>query len=672
MEQQLVTLLELVRVEGIVKMLWENIDHDVLAHTVQQVFQINNENTKAELERLTRYQLIRIADQHTDIITAELVNRYYEQYRYGLKPGFTLYLLCGPRTEVTDDQVFEQLKQQLETIPDMTDATIRSIRCKSYMKLADNITEVSMSFLKKHSYLDENEVPKFIYEFEEFFIWINLEERYMAVKNVPDRVAETVITQLKEILHQGITYIKLTKPVIDAAFGTKQRKGTYLKANATDAEAEKITVSDSRLREKASVLNGLATYDMASTFLEQTMEDESINTLGINCEKGKLYLTKNVPATQFREWSVSAIQRIIPLITAVEKMDDFENFKARNVIDRTAWQCSKLQATIFERIVYGLFNGLRTGQSISYINLEVREIWNNTQKYWIPYHVAECPTCGEYTYLYCMHCHSTTIRINNSGKLYCSSCGENLETCLCDEGHAISIVNPYDTLRLFPSGETLDYISRIITDDLLLPFGSSFSIARNHVELYPLRDVASISVTDIPELKIVHDIELSEGEYDVLHRSLAGIKEKCRAAKNETCNKCTLGKSRECLMKIFTTYQRYRPSPHNGDEFADVSFPVTVNGKELTLVGVMKSAIPSKGNLTRSSKPAREMLQQIFMMCQDGRAGLIAAICPSRFQDQFQADLQYLSRLTGKPIVVLDDIYMCKQLKAFRNDRKFP
>lgn len=122
-----------------------------------------------------------------------------------------------------------------------------------------------------------------------------------------------------------------------------------------------------------------------------------------------------------------------------------------------------------------------------------------------------------------------------------SSCGENLETCLCDEGHTISIINPYDTLRLFPTGETLDYISRIITDDLLLPFGSSFFIARNYVGLYPLRDVASISITDIPELRIVHDIELSESEYNVLYSSLTRIKEKCRTTKR-TCNKVYFGK----------------------------------------------------------------------------------------------------------------------------------
>ena len=47
MDQHLVTLLELVRVEGIVKMLWDNIDHDELTETVHQVLQNGNENIKA-------------------------------------------------------------------------------------------------------------------------------------------------------------------------------------------------------------------------------------------------------------------------------------------------------------------------------------------------------------------------------------------------------------------------------------------------------------------------------------------------------------------------------------------------------------------------------------------------------------------------------------------------
>lgn len=255
--------------------------------------------------------------------------------------------------------------------------------------------------------------------------------------------------------------------------------------------------------------------------------------------------------------------------------------------------------------------------------------------------------------------------------MYCKACGEILDKCICDEGHEFVIQNPYDTLRLIPTGETWSLVSSIISDSLLLPFDNTFQITANRVEIYPLNTPSLVNIEDVPELRQVLDIELTEGEYDQLHADLATIKEKCRVSTSDNCNKCTLSTKRQCLMKVFTTYQSYRPSPHNGDEFADVSFPVTVDDHTVTLVGVIKSALANNANLTRSSLPAREMLQQIFLMTQDSRVGLIAAICPSRFQDQFQADLQYLSRLTNKPVVIFDDLYMCKQLKAFREERKF-
>ncbi|MDO5130949.1 MAG: hypothetical protein Q4D64_13640 [Prevotellaceae bacterium] len=672
MDQHLVTLLELVRVEGIVKMLWDNIDHNALAHTVHQVLQNENENIKADLDRMTRYQLIQVADHHLDVVTADLINQYYEQYRYGLKPGFTLYLLCGPQPVLTAEQAYAQLQQQLNDIPDIPNATIRKIRCKNCMILADQMAEFSMSYLRKHSYIDEREVPRFIHEFEEFFIWINIEAQYMAIKNVPDKVSETVVNLLKGILHQGITYVKLTKPVIDAAFGTEQRKGTFLKANAADNEAEKITVADARLQEKETVLNGLASYSMTSTYLTQTMDDESRNTLGINCERGKLYLTKNLPATLFRGWSISAIQRIIPLITEEARMDDFETFKARNVIDQNEWKCSRPQAAIFEQIVYGIFNCIRSTQTNAYINVDINEVWAKTQKYWIASYAAECPSCSEATFLHCPNCHSSDIHINKSSQLFCRACGEILDRCECDEGHEFVISNSYDALRLVPTPETLELISTIFADTLLLPFDKTFQIVGNRIEVYPLSTPSLVNIVDVPELKQVHDIALTEEEYDQLHCELVKMKEKCGVSKNRNCNTCLLSDKRKCLMKIFTTYLSYRPSPHNGDELADVSFPVTVDKNLLTLVGVIKSAISDNGNLTRSSQAAREMLQQVFVMCQDSRIGLIAAICPSRFQDQFREDLQYVSKLTNKPVVVLDDLYMCKQLKAFKEGRQYP
>ena len=286
MDQDILTMLELIRLEGIIKMLWDTIDHDELAETVHVICQNQNENIRSELERLSRQQLIEVASQHDDIITINVVTQYYEQYRYGLKPGFTIYLLTGDNVDIDCEALFHGFRSFLDQLPDEYGKTIRKIQCKNYSQLVDSIIEFSMSYLKKHSYLDEDESPQFVYEYEEFFIWLNMSEKYMAIKNVPDKVADITLRCIRENLHVGISYIKLTKSIIEQAFGSGQRKGTYLKLDATDSEAEKVIISDGRLQEKTAVLNSVSTYNMTSTYLTQTLSDDSINTLGINCEKG--------------------------------------------------------------------------------------------------------------------------------------------------------------------------------------------------------------------------------------------------------------------------------------------------------------------------------------------------------------------------------------------------
>lgn len=664
MDQDILTMLELIRLEGIVKMLWETIEHDDLADTVHLLCHNENENIRAELERMSRQQLIELASQHDDLITIETVKKYYEQYRYGLKPGFTIYLLTGSVTAFDVETFFHSFQEALNEIPDVDGAALRRIECKQYSQLADSIIELSMSYLKKHNYLDENEKPQFIYEYEEFFVWMNVEGNYMAIKNVPDKVVDTTLKCIREILHFGISYVKLTKSVIERAFGTEQRKGTYLKLNATDNEAEKIIISDERLQEKTSVLNSVSSYNMTSAYLLQTLSDDSINTLGINCEKGKLYLTKNVPASVFREWSIEAIQRIIPLITDYTNMEDFQTFKARNVIHCKSWGCTKPQAAIIEQIAYGVFESIRSGRQIAYINSDVSDIWRKTQSYWLPMFTSECPTCGEKTFISCPSCGSRSLTIAKTDKLICCICGEELDNVSCDEGHMFRIEDAYQTLSLLPTGKTWSLLCSIIHDELLLPMDCSFVITENHVALYPLHTISEVRVTDIPELKAIYDIDLTGEEYDALYNELSELNEKCKATRSDACNMCFGSDTNKCLMKIFTTFPDYRPSPHNGHEFGDIAFPVTYNGGRAKLVGAMKRAL--KSNLTRSTPFAREMFHQVFVLAQNSRIDIVAAVCPSRFQDQFREDLEYLSKLVNKPLIILDDLYMCRQLKAFK------
>jgi len=119
-------------------------------------------------------------------------------------------------------------------------------------------------------------------------------------------------------------------------------------------------------------------------------------------------------------------------------------------------------------------------------------------------------------------------------------------------------------------------------------------------------------------------------------------------------------------MKLFTTFSEYRPSPHQAGEFGDVSFTVTHNGNSCQLVGIAKSAV-KHDVLTLSQAPAQEMLQQTLTATHDARIGIIAVICPMRFHDQLVEELRYIAKLTGKPIVILDDRYMMCQYKVYQN-----
>lgn len=118
-------------------------------------------------------------------------------------------------------------------------------------------------------------------------------------------------------------------------------------------------------------------------------------------------------------------------------------------------------------------------------------------------------------------------------------------------------------------------------------------------------------------------------------------------------------------MKLFIGFGNYRPSPHQGQEFGDVNFKITYEGKEYNFVGIAKSK-PKTGILNLSDQASREMIQQILMMSRDKRVDVIGAICPAKFHDQLIQELYYLARITQVKIIILDDIFMSKLL-TYRN-----
>ena len=154
-----------------------------------------------------------------------------------------------------------------------------------------------------------------------------------------------------------------------------------------------------------------------------------------------------------------------------------------------------------------------------------------------------------------------------------------------------------------------------------------------------------------------------DNEKDDLQKRLKTIKEKCKESTKDNCNFCKKNSDKCCILQLFSTYEGYRPGPHHGHEFGDLDFKVTYKGKEYQFVGIAKSSC----NLTHASKEGREMIQQILSATQDKRVEIIGAVCPARFDNQLEKDLEYIAKCTQSKIIILDDVFMMKQLKLYKN-----
>lgn len=659
------TKLELIRIEGICHMLLSKVDEERLCDLYETVTKTSPKEIKKAIKKMPRYQLIQIIDMLGNTITSTDIDSAYEQYRYGLKPGFTLFSINNTCKAISEPLAYIKISEFLNSIHYGDEDSIKLIKAKDHLKINDSVIEFSFSYLTKHSYLTENEEPAFIYELKPCFVWIAIKDKFLAIENVPDKVLTLLRRAFTETYNAQFSNIKLTKQLIKDIFGDdKIKKGSFIKPNATNDEAEKLVISDSHFSEKQAVQNSVSGYNLTGTYLNENVGDDQPNTLGINCDKGRLYLTRNVSATVFRDWSVKIISKIILYLSDTADFTDFEVFRARNVMDLPEWQeLTKPQRDQIEKIYYASYVASQNKQDSAPHQINVAELKNTCKQYFYIKMQANCNQCDEPFIPRCA-CGSPQLTLTKGNKLFCVDCGEVVDEISCEEGHVEKIDDATVLLQLYPTADLLRRMRKGLKQLFGIELKSSFYVDINSLTLLPEQNGDLLKATDLPELKVIADLTTNFNEYQTTLPKVQKIKEKCHHSTNIKCNSCTLTTDSICIMKLFTTHDQYRPSPHNVSEFGDVSFPVTHDGSLCQLVGIAKSATAGD-SLTISSDASREMLQQVLTASHDARIGVIAVICPMRFQDQLVEELRYLAKLTQKPIVILDDEFMVRQYIEF-------
>ena len=650
------TKLELIRLEGIRYLITNKIPKNELDKIIKEELKIESKDCFELLKKLNRYQLIKIIE-YSNKINSDDIDSSYEQFRYGLKPGFTIFSFISSSTKIIDiKSATSFINERLNEIKYFEDSKFKNLKLKDILKINNNTYEFSFTYLSKYTYISETDEPSYVYELKDCFVWLNFENKFTAVKNCPNDIQNKILNIFSKFLGTQLYNIRITRKLINQVFNGNIKKGTFVKPDANDEEVAKITIADDKLSTKRIFQNDVSSYDMSNTFLDEQLDDNTKSTLGINCNAGKIYLTRNVSATQFRNWSIDSINKITDYLNDIQNCGELEIFQSKNILANTNY--NKESKKIVEKICYNIFSSINSGETSFIISDNISYIYEKLKNKFYISLFGFCEVCEEETKLYCTKCNSSNLKIIRDS-VVCLDCGEELKCCFCDEGHNIYINDILKLLKLLPTKEFIYEINNILYTNFNIRLEGTFIIENNHLNVHKNLNGQIFDVSLIEDFKPVLEVKVDNIK-EMLNK-FDKIKEKCKKCSNDNCSMCDKTDDL-CIMKLFVGFGDYRPSPHQGQEFGDVNFKITYkDGKKYNFVGIAKSKTKS-GILNLSDKESREMIQQIVTMSRDKRVELIGAICPARFHDQLKQELYYIANITNTKIVILDDIFMCKLL----------
>ena len=224
----------------------------------------------------------------------------------------------------------------------------------------ENLIEFHFVYSSKYSYIEEKTMePTFLYEGAECFVWLNITDKFIAIKNSPDKIIDKLREVFLDVYNiPTLTPIKLNNELIKNIFGDDIKKISGTKANAGADEAEKMSITDMNFKDKPDLQKLMEGREVNNSNRNITIESDNpsdqeiLNALGVNSQKGKLYLSKNVKASIFRKWSVDSIKRITEFMS--EHANDFEIFKTNNIPNDTVLKDykSKNIKEVIEEIVF--------------------------------------------------------------------------------------------------------------------------------------------------------------------------------------------------------------------------------------------------------------------------------------------------------------------------------
>lgn len=399
--------------------------------------------------------------------------------------------------------------------------------------------------------------------------------------------------------------------------------------------------------------------DTSGSFIS-AITDEIDATVKYNVRTGSIGIYKHLPASILFTWSESAIKIILKEIEELRGRPAEEIFK--EVGQEIKWSgLSDTESSCMNWYLTQVITALDKEELEIQIPIDKLSVLDNS-KLFIKIPRIYCKTCDSYEVPYCQNC-GQELKIKGNDISKCS-CGAPLKIT-CSEGHDTCEVVCWYVSKPYLTSMINRNIQKIFKDS---PLNYSMCIVGD--KLYIVNDVDRMeSEVEIPFAMI----ECFQHEpMELTHRLMTyavNMNEKCEGTCSyEKIEKCIINGKMACLPKVFyTILPSYRPQPHKGMEYGDISGEVKVGSKTYELKGIIKKNSENRPRkdveddekirrpLLSTSTEGQEIIRQFIEQGMiDARCQVIAVIIPQYIDASFKGTLKHLARLSGKKVTFIE------------------
>lgn len=620
-------------------------------------YQVEEEELKGkEKDEVIRRLLL------TDI-SEEEINKVVDNYIYGNRVTFTLWGFS------------ENLnKEDLDTLKNLEGKCVGWIEVKGFRNLqyisvkeCQDRLEILYSYSKEYTYTNENGHADSIWEMHQSCFWVGTEKNYLASISKHEKMMLCVIQLLSEKLGKRISQINMPKKAIERCVNSQEMSRIVLQGT----RGEKTTISNSsgftdEQKQEMEMIRG-ERFDTSGSYIAE-ITDGTNATVKYNFNKANIGIYKQLPSEILFEWSKKAIEIILEEIENLKGKPATEIFQEMGV--EIKWPGHAGNASKLNWFLTQVIASLDGNQEFRItIPEEIRDILQ-VERLFIKLPRVYCNECDSYEIPYCANC-GEPLTYNRKGALECS-CDAPLRVTCAENHHSCEIRPWYVPQKVF-----LDMVNRNVQKvykDYVLEYrmcimGDELCIVRLNPET---KSEVEVLFSDIENFKstIIPDTAV---------RAFAvRMNEKCEGTCSKAkIDKCVNDATMNCLPKIFyDILPTYRPQPHKGGEFGDVSGPVRIGAYCYQMIGILKKNSENKAQrngktrtddeliqepLLSSSKTGEEIIRQFVEQgMSDARVEVIAVVAPQYFDRSLRGTLCMLAKLAGKKIVFIGLDEVCQ------------